>query len=205
MLRYIKSTPSQWLLLWADFNLQLHTFCDSDWVSYPITWDSLNGFFLSLLVSRQFLGDLRNNILFLVPQLKWNIVLWPSHAMSWNGSIISVWSSGSSNSTTPLFCDNQVILFYISSNHVFHECIKHIEIVYHFIRNELQAQRITPAYIPTEAQPMDIFTKALGQSQFHLLLGKLGICNLHTPTWGRCWVKDLHSFGKSIVYIFPSL
>lgn len=40
---------------------------------------------------------------------------------------------------------------------------------------------VSHAYILTDAQPADIFTKSQGQSQLHLLLGKLRICNLHTP------------------------
>lgn len=34
----------------------------------------------------------------------------------------------------------------------------------HFVRDEIQAQWIVPAYIPINAQPFDIITKALGQS-----------------------------------------
>lgn len=65
---------------------------------------------------------------------------------------------------------------------MFHEQIKHIKIDCHFLRDKLLANLIYPAYISTEAQPIDIFIKALEQSQIHLLLGKLGICNLHAPT-----------------------
>jgi len=37
-------------------------------------------------------------------------------------------------------------------------------------------------YVPSKYQLADIFTKALGNKQFHLLLGKLGIVNPHAPT-----------------------
>lgn len=60
--------------------------------------------------------------------------------------------------------------------------MEHIEIYYNFIRDEPQAWQISPAYFPTAAQLADIFTNALGQSQFRLLLGKLTIYNLHTST-----------------------
>lgn len=59
---------------------------------------------------------------------------------------------------------------------------KYIEIDFYFVCDEFLGNCISPSYIPTDVQPADLFIEALGSSQFHALLDKLGICNLHTPT-----------------------
>ncbi|GJR50531.1 retrovirus-related pol polyprotein from transposon TNT 1-94, partial [Tanacetum coccineum] len=74
----------------------------------------------------------------------------------------------------PIFCDNTSAIA-ISNNPVLHSRTKHIDIIYHFIRDHILKGDIELYFIPTEYQLADIFTKPLDEPTFTRLKAELGM------------------------------
>ncbi|CAL8167761.1 unnamed protein product [Prunus armeniaca] len=64
-----------------------------------------------------------------------------------------------------LYSDNLSALA-LSSNPVFHSQIKHLELDFHFIREQVQRRDLVVQYVQTEEQIADIFTKGLHSPLF---------------------------------------
>ncbi|MCO5586307.1 hypothetical protein L7F22_040246 [Adiantum nelumboides] len=73
-----------------------------------------------------------------------------------------------------IYCDN-LSSIQLAWNRVFHACTKHIEVHYHFIRERVLDIDIDLAYVGTEYQIADLFTKALGIEKLRRFRGMLGL------------------------------
>ena len=81
------------------------------------------------------------------------------------------------NHATRLFSDNQSTIRLVH-NPEFHRRTKHIDIVYHFLREHQRVGDINIQYIPTFDQLADLFTKALPVDRFSLLRSSIGLLPL---------------------------
>jgi hypothetical protein len=75
----------------------------------------------------------------------------------------------------PLQCDSTSAMS-VAKNTVLHSKTKHIEVKYHFLRDNVQKGNISLIHEPTHDQLADVFTKLLDQATFTHLRGELGVC-----------------------------
>jgi histone deacetylase 1/2 len=71
-------------------------------------------------------------------------------------------------------CDNQGAIHLMDNNHV-KKSNKHINIIYHWSREQIQMNLLRFQYIPTLENPADIFTKSLPGPAFRKFRDMLGL------------------------------
>lgn len=180
LLRYLKSSPGQGILLQAVSAFQLKAFVDADWASCPDTRRSVTSFCVFLgeslitwkskkqpTVSRSSAEAEYRGLAMVTSELLWlSQLLRDLQIAPLNPALV--------------YCDNQAAIA-IASNPTFHERTKHIEIDCHFVRDKIQDGSLKLLPIRSSLQLADIFTKALPSPLLKSFLCKLGVIDAHNP------------------------
>ncbi|GJU83925.1 hypothetical protein Tco_1291471 [Tanacetum coccineum] len=74
----------------------------------------------------------------------------------------------------PMYCDSKAAIT-ISCNPVQHSHTKHIDVRYHFIKEQVEKGIVELFFVRTEYQLDDFFTKALSKDRFRYLVRRLGM------------------------------
>ncbi|GJR15307.1 hypothetical protein Tco_0797959 [Tanacetum coccineum] len=84
----------------------------------------------------------------------------------------------------PLYCDNKSVIA-LCCNNVQHSRAKHIDVCYHFIKEQVENGIVELYFVRTEYQLADIFTKLLPRERFNFLIEKLGTRSMSLKTLKR--------------------
>ncbi|GJR22485.1 hypothetical protein Tco_0971012 [Tanacetum coccineum] len=84
----------------------------------------------------------------------------------------------------PLYCANKSVIA-LCCNNVQHSRAKHIDIRYHFIKEQVENGIVDLYFVRTEFQLADIFTKPLPRERFNFLIDKLGMKSMSPETLKR--------------------
>nr|GEX30927.1 retrovirus-related Pol polyprotein from transposon TNT 1-94 [Tanacetum cinerariifolium] len=171
--RYLRGTIHQGLWYPKDSSVALTAFVDADHAGYQETCRSTSG-------SVQFLEE---------RLISWSSKRQKSAAISstkveyiaisgccaqilWMRSQLSDYGHGFNK--IPMYCDNKSVIA-LCCNNVQHSRSKHIDIRYHFIKDQVENRVIKLYFVNTEYQLANLFTKALGRERIEFLINKLGM------------------------------
>nr|GFA54777.1 retrovirus-related Pol polyprotein from transposon TNT 1-94 [Tanacetum cinerariifolium] len=132
-----------------DSSVALTAFVDADHAGCQDTRRSTSG-------SVQFLGE--------------RLISWSSKRQK--SAAISNYGLGFNK--IPMYCDNKSAIA-LCCNNVQHSRSKHIDIRYHFIKEQVENGVIELYFVNTEYQLADLFTKDLGRERIEFLINKLGM------------------------------
>jgi hypothetical protein len=174
ILHYLQATATYVLHITRDSLLTLHGFTDADWAgsiddrkltgghlvylgSTPISWKSGK----QRIVARSSI------------EAEYKALADGTAEILWICSLLAELRISISSMTT-LWCDNLGATF-LSANPVFHACIKHVEVDYHFVCDRVTKREIQIRFISSKDQLADVLTKPLPPVSFAYFRSKLRV------------------------------
>jgi histone deacetylase 1/2 len=184
ILRYLKHTISHSLLIQPTANVTLQTFSDADWASDPDDRRSVGAYCVYLgnnlvswsckqqqTVARSSTGS------------EYKALANAAAELQWIKSVLNELGVPSVHSPI-LWCDN-IRATYLTSNPIFHARTKHIEIDFHYVRDQVVRGQLIVRFISSKDQYTDALTKPLPSVRFHTLRDNLRVRSLPFRLQGR--------------------
>ncbi|XP_068319219.1 uncharacterized mitochondrial protein AtMg00810-like [Pyrus communis] len=172
ILRYLKATHNHGLL-YKPRNARLFAFFYADYAGNPDTRHSTCGYCIYLgpnLVSWS--SKKQKTVSRSSAEAEYRQLSYTAAELSWLQSLFKDLHLHLCQPT--IWCDN-VSSIALASNPVFHSRAKHLEVDYHYIRENVVSAELLVNYICSQDQLTDLFTKGLSSSRFKLLVSKLPV------------------------------
>ncbi|GAV63500.1 hypothetical protein CFOL_v3_07018, partial [Cephalotus follicularis] len=174
--KYLAYTPTLGLWYPRKSSFDLHTYSDADFGGYKVDKKSTSG-------TCQFLGNMliswfskkQNSVALSTTEAEYIAagsycvqVMWmKQQLLDYGFNFVKV----------PIRCDNTSAIC-LGKNPVHHSRTKHIDIIYHFIKDHIEKGDIELVFVPTEEQVVDIFTKPLDEQTFSKFRLEIGLCDI---------------------------
>nr|GEY61821.1 retrovirus-related Pol polyprotein from transposon TNT 1-94 [Tanacetum cinerariifolium] len=192
--RYLRGTVNQGLWYPKDSSFTLTAFTNVDHVGCQDTRRSTSG-------SLQFLGDRlvslsskrHKSVAISSTKAKYIALSGCCAQVLWMRSQLTDYGLGFNK--IPMYCDNKSAIS-LCCNNVQHSRSKHIDIRYHFVKEQVKKGVIELYFVNTEYQLADICTKALGRERIKFLINKLGMRSF-TPETLKQLADENHGYHKS--------
>ena len=197
ILRYLKHIIFGGLFLSKNSTLQLHGFTDADWAGDSDDRRSMGSYYVFLgsnLVSwscKQQATVARNSTEAEYKSLPNTIA-----EIQWLQNLLS--KLDFEHIMPPIiWCDN-IGATYLSANPLFHACTKHIEIDFHFVRDQVIFGKLKVKFLSSKDQLADIMTKPLATALFKFLSHNLNVRELLLRLRGRVEEQVSHSIEEQV-------
>ncbi|GJZ54728.1 retrovirus-related pol polyprotein from transposon TNT 1-94 [Tanacetum coccineum] len=100
----------------------------------------------------------------------------------------------------PMYCDNKSAIA-LCCNNVQHSRSKHIDIRFHFIKEQVENGVVELYFVNTEYQLADIFTKALCRERIKFLINKLGMRSFTPKTLNERRKQGPHLMAQTKIIL----
>jgi len=180
ILTYIKRSPGKGLLYGSNNHTRVVCYSDANWAGSPSDRRSTSGYCVSIggnLISWK--SKKQSVVARSRAEVEYRVMASAACELVWLKQLLQELQFGDVMQMT-LVCDNQATL-HISSNSVFHERTKHIEIDCHFVREKVMSGDIKTEFVNSSDQLADIFTKSLRGPRIDYICNKLGTYDLYAP------------------------
>ena len=174
LLCYLNGTRSLGIWLLTDSSQTLHSFSDVDWAGNLDDRTSTSVFLIFLGANPiSWSSTKQRTVARSSTEAEYRVIVTATVKLQWVKSLLSELLIPVQSPPT-LFSDN-LGATYLFTNPIFHSCMKHFAIDYHFVHDLVQSSKLLAAHVSAGDQLVDVLTKSLSHTRLLSLCNKISI------------------------------